>query len=79
MVLNLSALDFFEIYLTGQTISSAFLFDTRHLKIAVYGKPLTSDTLFALFIEKTQNAVQTLCLTTETWWLTLDYFSAHVA
>ena len=49
------------------------------IKIAVYGKLLTSDTLFALFIEKTQNAIQTLCLTTETWWLTLNYFFAHVA
>ena len=62
--------------------------DTRDLKIVVYGKRLTSDTLFAIktksltvkcfayriYSKYRKLRIQTLCLTTETWRLILNDF-----
>ena len=67
--------------------------NNRDVKIDVYGKRLTSDTLFAIktisltvkcfiyriYSKKRKHRTETLRLTTVTWWLILNDFSAHVA
>ena len=62
--------------------------NSRNLKIVVYGKQLTSHTFLAIktksltvkyithriYSKYRKLGIETLCLTTETWWLVLNDF-----
>ena len=75
------------------SLSKRIFYHIRHLKIAVYGKRLTSDTSLAMktkllavkcftymiYSKDRERRTETLCLPTETWGLIFKYFSPHVA
>ena len=79
--------------LKNRNILEVTMVKIRDLKIAVYGKLLILNTLFAIktksltvkcftyknYSKYRKRRTETLCLATETWRLIFDDFSAHIA